>query len=65
MSKIQTTEAGFDRDTSSMALLNNKRAQYEEYKKRRDDQIEADQEIADLKSEITDIKNMLKSLMEQ
>lgn len=65
MSKIQTNSAGFERDIGTMALLNNKKGQFEEYKKRRADQLNADKEIADLKSEISEIKNMLMSLMEK
>jgi len=62
--KILTNERGFERDMYSMALLNNRKDDFEAYKKRRADQMSADKEIADLKSEISDIKNMLMKLMD-
>ena len=65
MPKVQTKEPGFDRDIGSMALINNRKDQFELYKQRRENQVHADQEISDLKSEVIELKTMLITLMEK
>lgn len=63
---MKTEYNEYERDERTSALLNNDRAAYEAYKMKRDaslKQRKTEEEISNLKSEISDIKEMLKILI--
>lgn len=64
---IETEKAGLFRDQSSLALINNDKASYAEYKLRRQkgNQVQTlSTEVASLKQDMVDIKTMLLTLTE-
>ena len=65
MSRVQTREAGFERDTNSKALLNNRKDSFDAYKRKRASQMASSNEIDELKEEILNLKDMLTKLMDK
>jgi len=64
---IQTEDSRFSRDTSSMALINNDKAAYLQYKARRaqgNKVSELSTEVASLKQDMVEIKSMLVTIVE-
>ena len=53
------------RDTESGAILNTNGSQAEQYRKIREDRINKDKEIEEMKSDIQDIKQLLTKLVEK
>lgn len=64
MALVSTEQAGFLRDTSNMALINNNKKTYDLYKKQKQIQAEKKQEIDTLKTELEELKKMIQ-LMSQ
>lgn len=65
MPLIKTETAGFMRDTSNMALINNNTRAYEIYKNQKKAQSNRQKEIAELKDEIEGLKKLLHSVINQ
>ena len=64
---VQTEDPKFVRDTSSMALINNDKAAYLQYKARRaqgNKVSELSTEVASLKQDMVEIKSMLVTIVE-
>jgi len=64
---IETEKAGYYRDQSSMALINNDKAAYAQYKLKRErgKQVQTlSTEVASLKQDMVEIKTMLMTLTE-
>ena len=62
MSLVSTEQAGFLRDTSNMALINNNKKTYDLYKKQKQIQEEKKQEITNLKNELEELKQLVRSM---
>ena len=64
---VQTEDPKYVRDTSSMALINNDKAAYLQYKARRaqgNKVSELSTEVASLKQDMVEIKSMLVTIVE-
>ena len=67
MAKVQTEDSRYIRDLSSMALINNDKAAYLQYKARRaqgNKVSELSTEVASLKQDMVEIKSMLVTIVE-
>jgi len=67
MAKVQTEDSRYIRDLSSMALINNDKAAYAQYKARRaqgNKVTELSTEVQSIKQDMVEIKGMLVTLME-
>lgn len=56
---------GYVRDKSSGAVLNMNKEEIEAAKKRKAERLAKNKEISDLKNEVSDIKDMLKAIVEK
>ena len=60
MALLQTETGGFLRDTSNMALVSNNKKAYDIYKQQIKIRQQKDQEIETLKSELEELKKLIK-----
>lgn len=61
MALIQTETSGFLRDTSNMSLVNSNKKAYDIYKQQAKIRAQKEKEIQDLKNELAELKELIKS----
>lgn len=63
MALIQTEATHLLRDTTNMAVISNNVKAYEIFKKNKEKQIQRDNEISDLRSQLEEMKALLQNLV--